>query len=332
MSSDDRIGELLKLAGRREMPDAAQMSRARAAARAEWTHVAAGRRRPFRLWVVSGAAVVAVALAAIAVWVEPEEAARSSIAVDAEVATLETVVGTVHVLRDGSAPSVVSQRGLRLLAGDRLDTAAGGRVVFAAAGGTSIKVDGDSTVVLDAADSLTLSAGAVFVDAMPGVRDADVHVRTSLGVVRHLGTQFEVRLGDGALRVRVREGTVAVENADGRWISHEGEALRVAPGRAPERQAILTHGAEWNWVNDLAPPFTLEGATLGAFLEWAGRHHGLRWQYADPELRTRADAIILHGSIEDLSADETLEAVLRTCGLAFRRDGTRLTIIKRTDR
>ena len=75
--------------------------------------------------------------------------------------------------------------------------------------------------------------------------------------------------------MRVREGSVAVENAEGRWISHEGEALLVAPGEAPEPHAILTHGAEWNWVNDLAPPFTLEGATLGAFLEWAGRHHGL---------------------------------------------------------
>ena len=329
MSSDDHIGELLKLAGRREMPDEAQMCAGEGRGARRVDARVSHRRWPFRLWAVSGAAVVAAAVVA-GVWFRANEVpgSHAAVAVPAEVAALETVVGTVRVTRDGSASSVVNQPGLRLVAGDRLETPPEGRAVFLLAGGPSVKLDGDSTVIFDDGAGLTLVRGAVFVDAAPGVRDGDVHVRTALGVVRHLGTQFEVRLEDGGLRVRVREGTVAVENAEGRWISHEGEALRVAPGEAPERHAILTHGAEWNWVNELAPPFTLEGATLGAFLEWAGRHHGLRWQYADSELRDRVEGIVLHGSIEDLSAEEALEAVLRTCGLAFRRDGKRLVIIK----
>ena len=88
----------------------------------------------------------------------------------------------------------------------------------------------------------------------------------------HLGTQFEVRLNDGGLRVSVREGTVALENARGRWVSNEGEALHVVPGRTIERRSIQTDGTEWSWVNDLAPAFVLEGSTLGAFLDWAARH------------------------------------------------------------
>ena len=39
MTTDDQIGQLLRLAGRRPMPDPADMRRAREAAHAEWTLV-----------------------------------------------------------------------------------------------------------------------------------------------------------------------------------------------------------------------------------------------------------------------------------------------------
>ena len=326
MSSDDHIGDLLKLAGRREMPDTEQMSRARAAARAEWMHVTAHRRRPFAGLVISGGALVAIALMAVMYFRTVESPVRV-VSPPARVATLQTVLGSVLVTRDGSPQQTVSQPGVELFAGDRLETPAGSLAAFAI-GGTSVKIDRGSRVVLDAAAGLTLDRGALFIDAGPAARDDDVHVRTPLGSVRHLGTQFEVRLHDEAMRVRVREGSVAVENADGRWVSREGEALRVTRGRPPERQPILTYGDDWNWVNELAPPFALEGSTLGSFLEWASHHHGLRWQYADRGLRDRTASILLHGSIEGLSAEEALAAVLRTCGLTLRRQGELLIIAK----
>jgi ferric-dicitrate binding protein FerR (iron transport regulator) len=326
MSSDDHIGELLKLAGRREMPDTEQMSRAKAAARAEWMHVTAHRRRPFAGLAIGGGALAAIALVAV-MWLHTREAPARVASSPARVATLQTVLGTVVVTRNGSPPQTVNQPGLELLAGDRIETPAGSLAAFAI-GGTPVNIDRGSRVVLDGRSGLTLDRGALFVDAGPAARDGDVHVRTPLGIVRHLGTQFEVRLLDEALRVRVREGSVALENADGRWVSREGEALRVTRGRSPERQPILTYGAEWSWVHELAPPFVLEGSTLGSFLEWASHHHGLRWQYADRGLRDRTAAIVLHGSIEGLPAEEALAAVLRTCGLTMRRQGELLLITK----
>ena len=108
-----------------------------------------------------------------------------------------------------------------------------------------------------------------------------------------------------------------------------GEALLFSAGRAPERRAIPTSGAEWSWLGQLAPPFTLEGSTVGAFLHWIERHHGLRWEFDDSALRERSERIVLHGSIDGLTAEEALEAVLPTCGLTFRRDGDQLIITKR---
>lgn len=337
MNNDDRVGELLKLAGRREMPDAERMSRAKAAAHAEWLHVAAHRWGPLRWhrasalsWAFSGALVAILVLAAAA-WFRHVEAPPRATAPAARFATLQTVVGSVIVTRDGLAPRTVNQPGFELVSGDRLDTPAGSLAAFALAGGASVKVDRGSSVMLGAEAALILDRGAVFVDAgaTPRASALSVDVRTPIGVVRHLGTQFEVRLHDEALRVRVREGSVAVENADGRWISREGEALRVTRGRPPERQSILTYGDEWSWVNHLAPPFVLEGSTLSAFLEWASHHHGLRSQYADRELRDRTARIVLHGSIDGLSSEEALDAVLRTCGLTSRRTGNLLVITRR---
>ena len=43
--SRDPIGQLVKLAGRRPLPDPARTNRAREAARAEWTHLVGRRRR-----------------------------------------------------------------------------------------------------------------------------------------------------------------------------------------------------------------------------------------------------------------------------------------------
>ena len=245
-----------------------------------------------------------------------------------EIGTLDHVIGTLLVTHADSTENMITTTGARLRAGDRLETPGGSRAALVFSRGTLVKLDEHSIIGLDADGGLTLSRGALFVDAGPDSRDPDLHVKTPLGVVRHVGTQFEVRLQEGAVRVRVREGTVAIANDEGRWMSKAGEALLLNGGAVPERRSISTYGSEWSWLDQLAPPFTLEGSTVGAFLQWISRHHGLRWQYQDPATRDKVERIILHGSIEGLTAEEAMAAVLPTCGLTFRRQGD-LFVIRR---
>lgn len=70
----------------------------------------------------------------------------------------------------------------------------------------------------------------------------------------------------------------------------------------------------------------LEGATVGRFLDWASRELGVPWEYADPTVRPRFEDVVLHGSIEGLTPDEALRAVLPTCGLRARRDKDRIVV------
>jgi ferric-dicitrate binding protein FerR (iron transport regulator) len=325
MSRDEEIGELLKLSGRRRMPDAAQMARARAAARAEWKQVLGHRRWRLSLWGFASAALVAAALLAVA-WFRADGVRMPAVPPD-EIARVQTVRGTVSIAREGVRQTSV-YRGTPVRAGDRLDTSAGSRATLGLAGGISVAFDQDSSALLEAAGGIALDRGALFVDAGPDAHDRTLHVTTAFGVVRHVGTQFEMRLQEGGLRVRVREGSISIENGYGRWVSHEAEALVLTRGAPPQRQAIPTSGAEWSWVDELAPPFTLEGSTLGALLQWVSRYHGLRWRYAEPELGARVESIVLHGSIDGLTAQEALEAVLPACGLTFRRNGDRFIIAR----
>jgi len=193
-------------------------------------------------------------------------------------------------------------------------------------GGASVRLDRKTSAVVDSASQLTLQRGTAYVDTKPGTGGAALQITTALGVVRHSGTQFEVRLEAAALQVRVREGSVAVEASGERWISQAGELLVLARGRPPERRAIATSGPEWSWVSDAAPPFRLEGATVPAFLHWIARENGWTAEFMDPSLRARVERTVLHGSIDGLTAEEALAAVLPTCGLTSRREGDRLIV------
>jgi hypothetical protein len=147
-------------------------------------------------------------------------------------------------------------------------------------------------------------------------------------MVSHVGTQFELRLQPDSLNIRVREGevSVVVDGGNTRRTSRAGEALFISRDRPDVRSRIATSGSEWDWVTTIAQPFTLEGATVSAFLEWVSREQGWRWEYADAATGRRAERAVLHGSIEGLTPEEALAAVLPASGLTSRRDGDRLIV------
>jgi hypothetical protein len=69
-------------------------------------------------------------------------------------------------------------------------------------------------------------------------------------------------------------------------------------------------------VQRTAPPFTIENANLAQFLDWVSRETGLRWHLATPG--DDPEKVILHGSIEGLTAEEALSVVLPGSGYRYR--------------
>lgn len=317
----DGIGDLLRLAGHRRMPDTVQLAAARAAAHAEWSRVVRQRRWQRHLWPLTGAAVAAAIT--IVVWMWPREPAvqvRGSV-----IAAFQQIKGSVFVIQTDGSRVAAPHAGHPLRSGDRVETSTNGRAAFTLAG-ASVRLDRGTTVVLASDTSIALERGAVYVDSQAAAGAERLFIETALGRVRHVGTQFEVRLLDRTVHVRVREGAVVVDQTAAQWTSRAGESLVFVPGREPARQAIATFGPAWTWIGDLAPPFHLEGASVTAFLDWVSREQGWRWELADRKLQSRVGKIVLHGSVDGLSPEEALDAVLPTCGLTSRRDGNRLII------
>ncbi len=195
-----------------------------------------------------------------------------------------------------------------------------GRVAFRLAGGSSVRLDADSRVRVASRDTLELERGALYVDSAAG---SGVEVRTTLGVVRDIGTQFEVRLAsehetDAPLLVRVREGMIHLEREGEE--THEagrGSELRLRGDGAVERAEVSIYGPQWDWVLETAPAPEVEGQSLRAFLDWLVREGGWTLRFADQETEAQAAETVLHGSIAGLAPLEAATVVFKGSGLSF---------------
>jgi hypothetical protein len=72
----------------------------------------------------------------------------------------------------------------------------------------------------------------------------------------------------------------------------------------------------------------IEGAKLESFLNWVGGELGRTWRYADRAAERYGQTVVLHGSIEGLTPQEALEAVLPTCGMSQRTSRGELIVAR----
>ncbi len=313
---DERqLAALIRDAGRREQPGSAAVAAARAAVAAEWRQVVAARARRravTRRWSLAAA----VALAGVAIWL-----ALPQLAPGVVVAAVERSEGRIESRPDGwlSRWSPVAA-GAALASGTALRAAPGARVALRV-GDISVRVDAGSVIALAAPDRIELRRGALYVDSR-GEAAAELVIDTPYGNVRHLGTQYETRLDDAALRVRVREGRVQVAAAGRAIEARAGEQLTLAAGGAVSRERVAPSGGEWAWTEAIAPAFDIDEHSLYEFLRWVGRETGRELVFATPAAEKNARELILRGSVRGMTPGEALAAVLVTTPLQARvRDG-----------
>jgi ferric-dicitrate binding protein FerR (iron transport regulator) len=306
---DRDIAALLRVVGSRPCASAAAMAAARVAVEAEWrdTVAARQRRRQFTGWAMAAS----VAVAAVAVWlvrplVQPEAQA---------VATLARVVGGVEQNRGDGRWTPLGVAG-EIEPGTQLRTTGGGRAALRMANGVELRLDARTVVALADAGHATLQGGAVYVDsgATGGGRGPDFVLDTPAGNVRHLGTQYEARYANGELQVGVREGRVEVQRDSGSLVADAGERVTLA-GSEVTRTALPPNAADWNWVAGVTPPFTIEGRSVEDFLVWAARETGRTIVYASSEAAQQSRSVTLRGTVEGLTPDEAVHAVLSTTSL-----------------
>lgn len=316
---DSDIQRVLKAAGKRDDPPDDLARYVRAAVQAEWSAVVAERRKHYRRWI-SMAAAAGIAVAAIGVWL-----ARSSVdARPVTVASVARISGDVKVVAGfwNRAQPVSTAQALQ--AGESLVTGKDGRAALALGQGVSVRLDYDTKLAFNDAHVFEVTQGTVYVDSQTkGQTEFPLQIDTPAGSVKHLGTQYEVKINGSNVRIRIREGTVMImPRQGGSQRGEAGEQLLVAADGHVDRTAIGVGDAQWAWVAETAPPFEIDGRRLPEFLAWASRELGKRIVFATPDTELAAQRVVLSGSVSDLAPREAISAVLSTTSLhSVERDG-----------
>jgi ferric-dicitrate binding protein FerR (iron transport regulator) len=332
-NDDDRdLGELLRAAGRRESPPPDAAAAVRAAVAAEWREAVAARTRRRRR-IATFAMAASVAAVTIGAWLlRPASPPATSVATTVTAAPLATVArldGSMELQAPGGAWRTVAALD-EAPAGSTLRTGPAGRAVLAWRGGATVRVDADTRLAL-ADGRVLLESGAVYVDGGSAPGDVAPDVETPLGLVRHLGTRYEVRVVPERLQVTVRDGRVEVARDGSREVAAGGERLTVAATGAVARERVPTWGAEWSWLDALAPELQIEGRRVDEFVAAAARETGREVRYATPAARTAAGEVVLRGSVAGLAPDVALQAVLATTRLEVRAQGAAIVVAIRDD-
>jgi ferric-dicitrate binding protein FerR (iron transport regulator) len=266
--------------------------------------------------------------AAADVWsVRPGFFSRPAPPISAPVAVVEAVEGTPRRLTDasGARADIGVLRNDPLHPGDWITTDSSARLALRFSDGTSVRMDVGSRARPLSSSVIELSAGAVYVDT--GRESGRFEVRTPVATALDIGTQFEIRLIDRTLRLRVRSGVVTLTDRGRSVTGREGTEITLSEGAAVSR-AFPSYGPDWHWAARLSPRMDIEGMALDACLERIAREQGWSVRYADPALSREAAGIILHGSVEGLPAREALEVALTTSGLRHRLEGGQLVVMR----
>lgn len=300
------------------------------------------RRRRRRAWGgIAVAAAVALGLVFAGSWLD-RTSSTPQVTI-AESFAVTQVQGDVEVLvsgDDGQAwqPASAFQP---IAMGSRVRTGAGAAVIRSSAPeGPELRLDGGTELMLEGSSRATLMRGRVYVDtgehgSPPGDGAAQPRmlVSTALGDAVDLGTQFEVRVGEASLGVRVRAGRVEVRPQDdleglpSDLVVDSGSGVEVfADGRVERSEIDVTDGT-WDWSGRLAAPFELDGATLAAYLDWLRRETGWTVRFESAAARTEAETVQLTGSsTAGLLPAETVELVLPSAGYVAERTADGLAI------
>lgn len=304
----DVVAALIRAAGPRSAPPEDAYRQVLVAATAAFREKASKRRQ--RTWLLSAAAagVAALAIALTLQWIPPS-------AQHGSLAQVERVIGTVEQAGDGGWGPLTETAALSR--GTRIRTLAGGRAGLVLGDDVSLRLAAETEIQLEGSARLHLQRGTIYVDTGPGRPQHAIQITTPAGTARDLGTQFELRVSGGALRLRVREGEVEVDRAGGRLSGSAGEQLSIdALGRV-ERTFIAASDTAWRWAESTAPAPDVEGQPAAVLLAWVARETGRQLRYESPVAEARAARVILHGNIRHLAPLDALEVMLATTDLEY---------------
>lgn len=313
----DALEELLRQASPRPAPSHEDEIAVRAAVQAEWRDLTSSRRTRRRFLLYGIAATVLIsAIAVLGIL-------RSPVVDPVQVAIIEKSIGPVYVLGE---QAVLRKTGdlSNIVSGQTIVTGEGAGLALEWGQGGSVRIDENSRVEFTDGQVVYLEKGRVYFDSrsstlIAGTDHASVFIlKTPIGEIRHVGTQYMTEVNGDALVVSVREGEVSVDGIRHDRAVRSGQQMRMSGSQQPSVLSIGRSGEAWNWVNRITPPVNVEGRSVYEFLVWASREMGLELVLTDAANSVARDALLM-GTI-NTSPAEALPLRLATAAMDWRID------------
>lgn len=315
----DPLETLMQLAGRREPVPSKRAIQIEKCTRVHWQRLLERRhrrRRWHRLMQVGAGVATMAAFVLVATNFSGDSPQTATTGI------VTKLIGSPRYGPPGDALSVLSV-GTDLPVGSVLVTRAGEGVALRLESGHSVRIDGSSRLRTEPR-ALVLDDGAVYVDSDSAA--ADIEVRTPLGTVQELGTQYMARLYTSHLEVSVREGIVELDYAIGKTSAKSGEVIRLDEHGRAQSLTVSRHGQHWAWTAKLSQSPALNGTTLAEFLAWLTREEGWNLSYVSRQVAKAAESVELSGDIGNLTGEESLAAVMIITGWQYTLIDGELTI------
>lgn len=309
----DLLAELIRQAGRRELPPPEHYERVFAAA-SDALHAKREQRRGRRRYraLAVAASVCCLAVGGL-IWQGAGLWGEDSFRIERAIGVVEWRASAEHAWQalDSAAGQLAPSSEVRTASGASISLSLDIGMDTA----VSLRLAGETTVALRSADSVYLEGGKAYVDSG---RDTDValQVVTPAATATDVGTQFEVRYLDGIYRLRVREGRVFLTSDSTELNGSAGDQLTIDRQGEVDRASIAPDDPDWSWAESLAPAPQIDGKPLTVLLEWIERETGREVIYADPVLELKAKQTIMHGTVRNLTPLQALDVALATTDMA----------------
>ena len=320
-TSDENLARLLRLAGPRPEPSPEVTAEVYDSVHAAWARRA---RRQSRVRYVLQGAIAASLIAVVGVLLWPASVERP---LTIAVGNVHQVAGTVSANVDGAWQLL--QNGDELSTGMPLRTSTAAGLGLQLGNRTSVRLAADTHLVFETAQRLRLEQGRVYVDTADARFDAQYEVVTSIGVIRNLGTQFEVFSDDERTRVRVRGGEVVLDTTAESLHARRGEALLADRDGRIERSRFPSDDPQWQWAQELAPPFETNDSLVIDLVDWVARETGREVVFADARARNAAAATRISGSIDGLAPEQVMATALAATRLQAEIGGAQIVITRK---
>ena len=317
MQDEDRIEQLLKIAGRRSEPDPDVAAEIELSTRQAWMQTvrAEKRKRQRKLFGLVGAAAIVVL--AVAMGIYPGFVGNAT-----PIATLAHSSGEFSVNR-----STVSSKDV--YPGDVIETGNNGFLSLSMPNQTTLVFAENTTLKIESATQVSLTKGRLYFDSLDPETALTIH--TSWGNVVDVGTQYELSINNNALKVALREGEVKLNLKKGTHHAMAangfGDVLLLNRQYEVKRSQMATTDIHWNWVLNAAAELDLNGKSIYEVLTWVGRMTGKNIVYATTQAKNSAmNTHLSGGSLDPKMIEDTLPLILNTTQLSANFSTQRIEI------